>query len=305
MNFLKKNYKIIIFIGLIILFIVGGCLIMFNKKSEECEIITFKNDYYVVNANNNNYINVPLYVSVKDSILIDKAEISNICLVNDVESEIIPLSIVELEFLNEVNYDNKTFFQYDLKLEIDFIINNLTVLDDVYLKISYHSMEAVKILIGNISMYNYSLNDQVYYTSLKGITNNYDDTEMLVGVLVKLETVNDINIIGIESMNSSVEIDLEKSYVVEEEVASNLNDLIDENYNVIGSGNCNNDIVIKSGDYLFLLLKYKDYTQVPIQGFVIKYLFNDSINEKVLTPFMFYKTNNVKREMVKIVYEIN
>ena len=72
MNFLKKNYKIIIYISLILLFIVGGCLILFNKKSEKCEIITFKNDYYVVNSDKNNYINVPLYVSVKDSILIDK-----------------------------------------------------------------------------------------------------------------------------------------------------------------------------------------------------------------------------------------
>ncbi|MBQ4570110.1 MAG: hypothetical protein IJB21_00280 [Bacilli bacterium] len=277
---------------------------MFNKKSEKCEIITFKNDYYVVNSDKNNYINVPLYVSVKDSILIDKEEISNICLVNDIESEIIPVSIVELSFLKEVDYDNKTFYQYDLKLEIDFIINNLTILDDVYLKISYHSMEFVKILIGNISLYNYSLNDQVYYTSLKGITNNYENNEMLVGVLVKLETINDLNIVEIKSMNSNVSIDLEKSYVLDECETNDLKDLINENYNIIGSGNSNNDIVIKSGDYLFISLKYKDYVQIPIQGFVLKYLNNEEMNEKVITPFMFYKTNNVKREMVKVVYEV-
>lgn len=277
---------------------------MFNKKSEECEIITFKNDYYVVNADKNNYINVPLYLNVKDSILINQEEISSVCLVNDVESEIIPLSIVELDFLNEVNYDDKIFYQYDLKLEIDFIINNLTVLDNVYLKISYYSMESFKILIGNVCMYNYNINDQVYYTSLKGVTNNYEKTEMLIGVLVKLETINDLKISEILTMNNSIEVDLEKSYIIEEELTSNLNELIDENYNVIGSGNSNNDIVIKSGDYLFLTLKYNDYLQIPIQGFVIKYLYNNEINEKVITPFMFYKTNNVKREMVKVVYEV-
>lgn len=277
---------------------------MFNKKSEECEIITFKNDYYVVNADKNNYINVPLYLNVKDSILINQEEISSVCLVNDVESEIIPLSIVELDFLNEVNYDDKIFYQYDLKLEIDFIINNLTVLDNVYLKISYYSMESFKILIGNVCMYNYNINDQVYYTSLKGVTNNYEKTEMLIGVLVKLETINDLKISEILTMNNSIEVDLEKSYIIEEELTSNLNELIDENYNVIGSGNSKNDIVIKSGDYLFLTLKYNDYLQIPIQGFVIKYLYNNEINEKVITPFMFYKTNNVKREMVKVVYEV-
>ena len=55
---------------------------------------------------------------------------------------------------------------------------------------------------------------------------------------------------------------------------------------------------------MFISLKYKDYVQIPIQGFVLKYLNNEEINEKVITPFMFYKTNNVKREMVKVVYEV-
>ena len=105
-------------------------------------------------------------------------------------------------------------------------------------------------------------------------------------------------------MNSNVSIDLEQSYVLDEGETNDLKDLINENYNIIGSGNSNNDIVIKSGDYLFISLKYKDYVQIPIQGFVLKYLNNEEMNEKVITPFVFYKTNNVKREMVKVVYEV-
>ena len=305
MNFLKKNYKIIIFFGLICLFIVGGCIILFNKTSDKCEIITLKNDYYVVNTDKNNYINVPLYFSVKDSVFVDQDEIDSVYIVNDVETEIIPVSIIEINYLKEIIYEQKTYYQYDLKLEIDFIINNLTILDNVYLKITYNSMDFIKILIGNLSMYNYQLNDEMYYTNLKGITKTYNDVKMLAGIVVKLECVNDVTIFDILPMNSQVEIDLEKAFIIAFNDLDNVNELVSGDYNIIGSGNKNNELIVTSGDYLFIPLKYKDYTQIQVQGFVIKYLESGVVKEKVITPFMYFKTSNSNREIIKIIYERN
>lgn len=277
---------------------------MFNKSSDKCEIITLKNDYYIVNSDNNNYINIPLYLSMKDSVFTDQEEIDNVSIVNNVETEIIPASIAWVNYLKEVNYDEKTFYQYDLKLEIDFIINNLTIYDNVYLKITYNSSDFIKILIGNLCMYNYELNDEMYYTNLKGITKVFDKNEMLAGVLVKLECGNDVNIFDIVSMNSKVEVDLEKAQIVSLiDGDDNLNELIDDDYNIIGDGNKNNELICKSGDYVLIPLKYKNYAQIPVQGFIIRYMEKDEVKEKVITPFMYYKTSNSKREIVKMIYE--
>ena len=70
MNFLKKNYKIIIFSIIILLTLVGFFFIMFHKNETKCEFITVKNDYYLVNSDKENNLNVPLFISLKESIFV-------------------------------------------------------------------------------------------------------------------------------------------------------------------------------------------------------------------------------------------
>lgn len=278
---------------------------MFNSKSIECEVLTVKNDYYCVNIDKNNVINVPLYLSFKDSELINIKEIDYVSIVNNDETEIIPSSILEINYLNEINYDNKKFYQYDLKIELDFIVNDLTVFDEIFLKFNYHRSDPLKILIGSLCLYNYKNNEEMYYTSLKGLTKNYNNEEMLVGVIVKLELLRDVRIENIISMNRNVEIDLENTQVIEKEEERNILELEYDDYNIIGIGNMNNPILVKDKDYLFIALKYKDYIELPVQGFIIKYNDNGRIKEKVINPFLYYKTSNYQREIIKVTYERN
>ena len=130
---------------------------MFHKNETKCEFITVKNDYYLVNSDKENNLNVPLFISLKDSIFVDLEEINNTSLVTDDETEVLPLTINSLTYLKEVNYDDKTFYQYDFNFCLDMIFDSLTIYDQIYLKILYESGVSIKILLGSMTLYNYSL----------------------------------------------------------------------------------------------------------------------------------------------------
>lgn len=305
MNFLKKNYKIIIFSFVIIVTVISFCIILFHEEDSKCEFITVKNDYYLVNSNCKNALNVPLFISFKDSIFVDLNEIKSCSLVTVYEEEVIPLTLNSIKYLDTVSYEDKDFYEYDFCFNVDFIVEDLTLYDQIYLKLNYESGPFIKILLGSITIYNYAVNDEVFYTNLKGITRKFNDKIILSNVLIKLNASSDIEIVNIKTLNSHVSVDLEKSHVINyiNEEETPLNELIDYEYNIIGQGNINNSIIIKNDDYLLLYLKYDSYIELSTQGFVISYYANDKLCEKVVTPFMFFNSNNLNSEIVKVEYE--
>lgn len=307
MNFLKKNYKIIIFSIVILLTLVGFCFIMFHKNETKCEFITVKNDYYLVNSDKENNLNVPLFISLKDSIFVDLEEINNTSLVTDNETEVLPLTINSLTYLDEVNYDDKTFYEYDLNFCLDMVFDSLTIYDQIYLKILYKSGASIKILLGSITLYNYSLNEEVFYTNLKGVTSKHNNNMILSNVLVKFNTQNQIEIVDIKTLNSKVSVDLEYSEVIDyiDENSTPIMDFINQDYKIIGSSNFKKSILINDKDYLLIYLKYDKYIELPCQGFVISYLDNGILCEKVISPFKFFKSNNLNGEIIRVEYEKN
>ena len=80
---------------------------------------------------------------------------------------------------------------------------------------------------------------------------------------------------------------------------------IDDNYSIIGRINESRNIDINNGDYLLMYLKYDKYVEVPCVGFIIKYLDNGKLCEKVINPFMFYRNNESSGELIKVTYEQN
>ena len=195
MNFTKKNYKIFVFLIGIILIIIGSCIIMFHKPIGKCEIITVTNDYYVVNSDFNNYLNIPIYFSIKDPIFIDQNQIDSIFLINESGEDIIPLSIFEINYLNEVKVKEVVYYQYDLKVKVDLELDFLTIYDSIYLGIDYNTGPKIKMLIGSLCIYNYIQNNDIHYTSLKGIVEEFENKKMLKCILVKLNTTKPIEII--------------------------------------------------------------------------------------------------------------
>lgn len=307
MNFLKKNYKIIIFSVVILLTLVGFCFIMFHKNETKCEFITVKNDYYLVNSNKENNLNVPLFISLKDSIFVDLEEIKNTFLVTNDEQEVLPLTINSLTYLDEVKYDDKPFYEYDFNLCLDMVFDRLTMYDQIYLKVLYESGASIKILIGSLTVYNYLSNEDVFYTNLKGITTKHNSNVILSNVLVKLNTKSEIEIVDIKTLNNQVSVDLEYSEVIDyiDENTTPINSFINQDYKIIGNSNIKKSILVDDKDYLLIYLKYDKYIELACQGFVISYLDNGTLCEKVISPFKFFKSNNLNGEIIRVEYEKN
>lgn len=302
MNFMKKHYKIfVLFLG-ILLIIIGFCIILFHKPHDQCEIITVRNDYYVVNKDGENYLSIPFYISLKDSVFTNTEFIENVYLTTKKGDEIIPLSIINFEFLECVEEDNKLYYQYDLKVSVDLKFDVLTIYDNIYLGIQYITLNKISILIGSVCLYNYISNDEVFYTNLKGIIGKYNGCLMLKGVLVKLNTTDDIVIKDIKSLNSHISVSLIDSKVVND--IDNI-DLIGDEYKIIGRNDDVNSIEVKDCDYLLICLKYDKYIEIDTTGFIIKYQQEGCLYEKVINPFMFFKNNNQEVELIKVVYESN
>ena len=74
---------------------------------------------------------------------------------------------------------------------------------------------------------------------------------------------------------------------------------------IIGSSNFKKSILINDKDYLLIYLKYDKYIELPCQGFVISYLDNGTLCEKVISPFKFFKSNNLNGEIIRVEYEKN
>lgn len=307
MNFLKKNYKIIIFSVVILLTLVGFCFIMFHKNETKCEFITVKNDYYLVNSNKENNLNVPLFISLKDSIFVDLDEIKNTFLVTNDEQEVLPLTINSLTYLDEVKYDDKPFYEYDFNLCLDMVFDRLTMYDQIYLKVLYESGASIKILIGSLTVYNYLSNEDVFYTNLKGITTKHNSNVILSNVLVKFNTKSEIEIVDIKTLNNQVSVDLEYSEVIDyiDENTTPINNFINQDYKIIGNSNIKKSILVNDKDYLLIYLKYDKYIELACQGFVISYLDHGTLCEKVISPFKFFKSNNLNGEIIRVEYEKN
>lgn len=280
---------------------------MFHKNETKCEFITVKNDYYLVNSNKENNLNVPLFISLKDSIFVDLEEIKNIFLVTNDEQEVLPLTINSLTYLDEVKYDDKPFYEYDFNLCLDMVFDRLTMYDQIYLKVLYESGASIKILIGSLTVYNYLSNEDVFYTNLKGITNKHNSNVILSNVLVKFNTKSEIEIVDIKTLNNQVSVDLEYSEVIDyiDENTTPIINFINQDYKIIGNSNIKKSILVNDKDYLLIYLKYDKYIELACQGFVISYLDNGTLCEKVISPFKFFKSNNLTGEIIRVEYEKN
>lgn len=304
MNFWKKNYKSIIFCFSIVVLVASFVLVLCYQKKPTCIFIIVENDYYVVNSSEENELNIPLYISNNNKNLVDKDQISTISIVDASSDAVIPLSIEQITYLKEVTYDSITYYEYDLSLNVNLISYEPILINNAYLTILYNSGYNLKMKIGSLCLYNYDVNNAVYYTTLKGIIREYMGKKMLIGVLVKLSCNEKIAIDDIKSLNKNVMVDMSMSEVVTyDESADVVNKFIDENYSVLSDVGEGSVIEIEKEQYLLLCLKYTNYLEINNLGFIIKYHDGDNYCEKVINPFKYFKNNSSERTINKYYYE--
>lgn len=307
MNLLKKKYKLIIAVISSVLLIVICVIILLKQNPNKCEFITLSNDYYVVNSNNNNTINVPIYVSELDSEFMKKENIDKIYIFNNKDEDKYQVNLEYCTFRKEAVYEGDTYYQYDVKLDFLFSTDELLTIEDAYLEIFYPNDIIIKLKIGSIIVYNYYSNECLGYSNLKGLVKTYQNTTMLTGVLVKLYNLNKYRICGIKCINNYAEINTEYTKKVEyvSDESTPLDSFIDNKFNIIGNNVTIFSIDMKEEEYIFIALNYNSYISSPCIGFIIEYEQDGKMYEKVISPFKFYKEADAKYELNRVTYEAN
>ena len=207
MSLLKKKYKIIIIVIACVITLISGLFFVLKKNPIKLEFITLSNEYFVVNSDNNNYINVPIYVDIKDTEFMNADNIETIYLTNRSEDELYPVEIEYITYLDTALHNDKKYYQYDVKLNLMFISNEMIKISDLYLKAIYPNDITVKLKLGSLVLYNYKTDQNLSYSSLKGLVQVWNNKTMLSGVLVKLSSSLDYTITSIKTISNFAEID--------------------------------------------------------------------------------------------------
>ena len=307
MSLLKKKYKIIIIVIAFAIVLILGLFSILKKNPIKNEFVTISNDYFVVNSTNDNYINVPIYVDIKDTEFMDVNNIEHVYLTNRTEDELFPVEIEYITYLDVAIYNEKNYYQYDVKLNLMFISNEMIKISDLYLKTIYPNDITIKLKLGSLVLYNYKNDENLTYSNLKGLVKVWNNTTMLTGVLVKLSNSLDYTITSIKTISNYAEVDsvyTTQTCYIDEELTP-IERHVDEKFNIINDNNSDICIDLVEEDYLFICLNYNEYVTCPTIGFIIGYELDGEVYEKVISVFKYFKTNNINYEINVEVYEAN
>ena len=201
---MKKNIKEIVVVSSVLSLIILAFIFVyvFTKKYDDVKIISIRKEYNLVFDKEDDVLEVPLYLSRKNTFLSNIDQISQIYLSND-DTKFVAYAErvdegIELEYNKEKYYEyiyNLSFNAYDEFSEPIFM-------PDAKINIIYKNDESISLGIGNMCLYfnkkNNSLNDLIV-TKLSSVTNVIDDKETIVGINIKLYN-NTSDVISLNSI---------------------------------------------------------------------------------------------------------
>lgn len=287
MNSSKKIFKIVLLCigsGLVIGIIITIC---FYKLPKKYVFLTVPNDYFVVNTNFENSLDILMFSTEEENPYLKQDEIKKVSLLDDDKNDQYSLEIKHLVKLSKVVYEKNNYYSYDLKVMIPYHFENLNIMSKCYLLFEYENDETIKLYIGSICFYNYKEDTDVKYINLKCETENINNQIILKSILIKIN--RSILIKSIEPISSNAFVDMSMTTTVKDSTL-----LEGIKYNPLEKGKELKDLYYRENDYLAVYLKYNQLIETETVGLVIEYIENNEIKKLIIPPFKFYSTSKEK-----------
>ena len=300
MNCMKKTSKI--FLVSIVIILVLLTIIIFvltNKNHHKMEILTIPNDYYIVN---NNTIVIPMYSNIKNNPYLSIENIKKTYLFDNNHNDLYQLEIINIITTNELyRFNNLDYYLYELNINIPFSTDEDLLISNSILKINY-LQEELNLPIGNFYISHEKENDNLSYSSLKGYTTKINNKTILKGVLIKLNTNNNITINKIRCINNQVGIDTGNIILTNNPNNININnDILIGNNELFLDQSINIMLSHNEANYLYVPLKYNEYVELPIVMFKINYEENNQNYELLVKPFQYYSKHIEEKDVIKTI----
>lgn len=298
LNFLKKNYKNIIIILVLMLAEAFTLYVLLHKDSNKVTFYVPQHDYCLVSEVPT--FNTLIYTSSKDTPYLDKEAISLSYLLDASSEDYYLVSITGIKSEESIVYDNVELYGYNLEVTVPFTTSEIVKFKNAYLKLEYINEEELSFKVGSVCLYNEVESDNsLGYSSLKGIYHNQNDTTMLGGVWVKLNNLNPITITKINALSvyASVDNTLTREGSETKEYVINDYPILDANKNI-------EEVSFDPFASIIINLKYNEVVENNTIGFVIDYVEDGVSKSQVISPFKFYQTSKAPvMEIYNYVYD--
>lgn len=300
------------FCGLSILVLL--VIIITKNVPQLLEVTTFKKAYNMVLVNEDESLEIPLFISNTNSYFTEKANIESIIISNNDETLKFNLESIN-ENKEKILLKDKWFFKYVYKLKpiIDKTVDITLEMKNAKLEISFKRGTNSSIAIGSLCIYSFNnTSENLSIIKLKGLVNDFDGNK-LVGVLMGLKnnTKEDLIIKNIYPLD----ININASYAEIIELndfnqKENISYILGYNYKLYENiENDNLEISLSDEIKLFIPIKYKDRITVNKVGFLIEYVMNNELHYYIIDDFLFFDSNDYLisdiRGLVFYTYEYN
>ena len=305
MNYLKKLFSYIYSYWYLIVLIIPLLvitLISCKKKEESVLIVSENNTYAIVNDNESNELEIPIYLDSKYKFYIEEKNIQDIYLTDNKEEKY-RLKLKQVESTSSTITNKEIELnKYYLICEFNYMSIDKIYIPNAYLRLEYHNNEKYSIQIGSFIAQRITSINRIKVKNLKGIVNNIipKDNDLIpstVALLINLETDNYLEIIDIELVNGIGEINKDQIIEFDNLEISNdtdINKLLNNKYRINYQDTIltnNIKLLSKQEKKLLLPISYRELYTINQAGLIITYIYNNEVYKQVIDMIPVFNSN--------------
>lgn len=281
--------------------VIVVCIICVRISDRNTYLISYKKNYNITsNSNDDDYININLFINNKKSYILDKNQLNKCYLSDRSNSSILNIEIdsikkTELDF----EYKNSKYYCYNFRFKIMFDTDDEFewYINEAILNLRYKGDKEYNINIGDINYIKVdNNNNDIIISNIKPLLSSINDNSYMTGLIVGVRKNSNynVNIAEINFMNCNIAIG-DKIQIIDK--LPNGNDFkticgYDNSSVVKGDGLI--DLNLNSNDRYFIVIPIYYDELLIVNECVIKFKINVNGEEKsfYLKDYTFYQPNN-------------
>lgn len=315
MNYVKKLFinKYTLFTILIIILLTIS-LILINRKNKDYFFLIYPKEHSILSKQDNSFFTIEIYSNEENSDYLKKETIDNIKIYDFVTKDYLTCNIDNIENVNEyINYDKNKYYKYKLNLILPIKQQTELNFNEAYLKINYLTNETISLYLGNFNVIEYKTNNAFMVNRMKGVINQINKQDTLVGIYLELTNTltQDIIITNIDFTSNRIITNYDYLSIVDEIVDNyqeSINNIVNEEYQFYQKSDkidCSILIEKNKKQKIFIPLTYLKDSSVNQTGIIITYQNNGINYQQIIDPFVFFNSIENNIEVEKVVYSPN
>lgn len=296
---MKKKFKIIIPI-IVILIITIFIVVLALTNNNKTSFYSVKKHYSIL-SDQYSELELTIYSNKNDNDYLNISKIKKCSLYNEIDYYDVTLSSIEL-LNNKKIIDDIEYYQYRLKIKLNFEIEKMLLINDAKLEVYYNTNEKMLINVGNICFDKQLKESYLSVDKVQGICNDLGNLESLVAVKLSVSNNFDkiIKIKSIKPISSSIKINndyvliKEHNTIIEHKVHTS--QLFGSNYNLyVESKSSFKPIELNENTAkdLIIPLTYNEKEFVDHMGFVLELEIEGNIYYQIINPYILFNSSNV------------